>query len=194
VSVALFDLGQRLRAATVARPVARSTFAPVLPPIDPLAITVTGAGDGALLCAADGTRVTTATGSGALSALGELGVSIGAELRTLIIPDRDTPSRLLDLARATDPASPSAASAAVVGWWSQRADHPGSAAIFGDLDRCAFRLHAGLAYRDPLCPYLPSWSVPLQGLGIGQQLAWYRRNVGPTRRETPVMLFDSTCW
>ena len=54
VSVALFDLGQRLRAATLARPVARSTFAPVLPPIDPVAITLTGAGDGAVLRAADG--------------------------------------------------------------------------------------------------------------------------------------------
>jgi hypothetical protein len=53
VSNALFDLGQRLRAATLARPAARSTFAPVLPPIDPVAVTLTGAGDGALLCAAD---------------------------------------------------------------------------------------------------------------------------------------------
>ena len=56
MSVALFDLGQRLRAATLARPVARSTFAPVLPPIDPVAITLTGAGDGALLRATDGTQ------------------------------------------------------------------------------------------------------------------------------------------
>ena len=54
MSVALFDLGQRLRSATLARPVARSTFAPVLPPIDPVAITLTGAGDGAVLRAADG--------------------------------------------------------------------------------------------------------------------------------------------
>ena len=50
-------------------------------------------------------------------------------------------------------------------------------AIFGDLHRCAFGIHAGLAYRGPLCPYLPSWSAPLQGLGIGQQLAWYRRHL-----------------
>ena len=49
MSVALFDLGQRLRSATLARPVARSTFAPVLPPIDPVAITLTGAGDGAVV-------------------------------------------------------------------------------------------------------------------------------------------------
>src|SRR5207253_7530649 len=46
MSVALFDLGQRLRAASEARPVARSAFAPVLPPVDPVAVTITGSGDG----------------------------------------------------------------------------------------------------------------------------------------------------
>ena len=116
MSVALFDLGQRLRSATLARPVARSTFAPVLPPIDPVAVTLTGTGDGMLVRASDGTRMTTGTGSGALSALDELGVSIGPEHRTLVTADRDTLSRLVELARATDPASSSAASAAVVGW------------------------------------------------------------------------------
>lgn len=144
MSIALFDLGQRLRAATLARPAASSTFAPVLPPIDPLAITLTGAGDGALLRAADSTRVTSATGSGALSALAELGISIGPELRTLVIPDRDTLSRLLELARATDPASPSAASAAVVGWWSQRADHPGSGAVLNVTVACSARWVLGV--------------------------------------------------
>jgi hypothetical protein len=148
VSVALFDLGQRLRAATLARPVARSTFAPVLPPIDPLAITVTGADDGALLCAADSTRVTTAAGSGVLWALAELGVSIGAELRTLVIPDRDTLSRLVELARATDPASPSAATAAVVGWWSHRADHPGSGAVCDVTVACSARWVLGVPPED----------------------------------------------
>ena len=75
MSVVLFDLGQRLRAATLARPVARSTYAPVLPPVEPVAITLTRAGDGALVRATDATSVTTATGQGALSALDELGVS-----------------------------------------------------------------------------------------------------------------------
>lgn len=52
--------------------------------------------------------------------------------------------------------------------------------VFGDLHRCAFGIHAGLAYRSPLCPHLPSWNAPLQGLGIGQQLAWYQRHLcGP---------------
>jgi hypothetical protein len=144
VSVALFDLGQRLRAATLARPVARAAFAPVLPPIDPVAITVTGTGDGTLLRAADSTGASTATGSGAMSALADLGISIGPELRTLVIPDRDTLSRLLDLARATDSASRSAASAAVVSWWSQRADHPGSGAVLNVTVACSARWVLGV--------------------------------------------------
>ena len=75
MSVALFDLGQRLRSATLARPVARSTFAPVLPPTDPVAVTITGGGGGTLVRATDGTRVTVASGSDALSALTELGLN-----------------------------------------------------------------------------------------------------------------------
>ncbi len=144
MSVALFDLGQRLRAATLARPVARSTFAPVLPPIEPVAITLTGASDGALLRATDGTQVTTATGPGALSALDELGVSVGPEHRTLVIADRDTLSRLVELARASDPASSSAASAAVIGWWSQRADHPGTGSVLNVTVACAARWVLGV--------------------------------------------------
>jgi hypothetical protein len=144
VSVALFDLGQRLRAATLGRAVAKSTFAPVLPPIDPLAITLTGAGDATRLLAADGTRVSTATGPGALSALADLGISFGPEVRTLVVPDRDTVTRLVELARATDPTSSSAASAAVVGWWSQRADHPGSGAVLNLTVACSDRWVLGV--------------------------------------------------
>ncbi|MDQ6669259.1 MAG: hypothetical protein M3069_00575 [Chloroflexota bacterium] len=148
MSVALFDLGQRLRSATLARPVARSTFAPVLPPIDPVAITISGAGDGALLRATDGTQLTTSTGSGALSALDNLGVSIGPEHRTLVTADRDTLSRLVELARATDPASSSAASAAAVGWWSQRADHPGTGAVLNVTVACSARWVLGVPPED----------------------------------------------
>ena len=114
MSIALFDLGQRLRAATLGRPVARSAFAPVLSPTDPVAVTVIGTGEHALVRAADGVHVTAGSGLAALSALGELGVALGPEPRTLVVPDRDTLSRLVELARATDPASPVAEPAAVV--------------------------------------------------------------------------------
>jgi hypothetical protein len=144
MSVALFDLGQRLRAATLARPVPRSRFAPVLPAINPVAVMVSGSGDRLLVRAADASRVTTASGQDGLSALAELGVSVGADFRTLVVPDRDTLSRLLELAHATDPASAVAAPAPVVGWWSERADHPGSGAVLNVTAACAARWVLGV--------------------------------------------------
>jgi hypothetical protein len=167
VSVALFDLGQRLRSATVARPLARSTFAPVLPPIDPVAVGLTGTGDGMLVRASDGTRMTTGTGSGALSALDDLGVSVGPECRTLVITDRDTLSRLVELARATDPASSSAASAAAVGWWSQRADHPGTGAVLNVTVACSARWVLGTPPDDER--HLPVWRTWLGIADTGPQ-------------------------
>src|SRR5207253_9452298 len=97
-----------------------------------------------LLRATDGTQVTTATGLGALLALAELGVSVGPEHRTLVIADRDILARLVELARATDPASSSATSAAVVGWWSQRADHPGTGAVLNVTVACSARWVLGV--------------------------------------------------
>jgi hypothetical protein len=90
MSIALFDLGQRLHAATMGQPVARCRFAPVLPPGEPIAVTVVGAGQGVLLRAADLAHQTAASGLDALSALVELGLSLGPEPRTLVVPDRDT--------------------------------------------------------------------------------------------------------
>jgi hypothetical protein len=144
VSVTLFDLGQRLRAATLARPVVRSTFAPVLPPTDPVAVTVTGTGEGTQVRATDGTRVTVGSGEGALSALAELGVALHPEHRTLVVPDRNTLSRLVELAFATDPACPSAGAAAVAGWWGQRAEHPGTGAVLNVTVACSARWVLGV--------------------------------------------------
>jgi hypothetical protein len=144
VSVALFDLAQRLRAATLGRPVPRSAFAPVLPPTDPIAVTVTGAGDTALVQAADLATATAATGSDALEALVRLGASLAGELRTLVIPDRSTLSHLVELARATDRGSTCAHAAAVVGWWDQRADHPGTGAVLNVTVACSARWVLGV--------------------------------------------------
>jgi hypothetical protein len=102
-----------LLAASLVRPVPRSRFAPVLRPIDPVAVVVSGSGDRLLVRAADASRVTTASGPDGLSALAEFRVSGGAEFRTLVVADRDTLSRLLELARATDPASARNAGGAV---------------------------------------------------------------------------------
>jgi hypothetical protein len=144
VSVALFDLGQRLRAASLSRPVPRSAFAPVLPPTDPVAVTVTGAGEDALVQAADGTTITAGSGPAALDALARLGVSLGGEVRTLVIADRSTLSHLVELARATDSVSGCAATAAVVGWWDQRADHPGTGAVLNVTVACCARWVLGV--------------------------------------------------
>jgi hypothetical protein len=144
MSTALFDLGQRLRAATLGKPVARATFAPVLPPANPVAVIVRGHGDRVLVRAADDTRQTVGTGAGALSAVTELGVSLDGEPRTLVVPDRETVSRLLDLAMQTDPASADATAAAVVGWWALRADHPGTGAVLSLTAACSARWVLGV--------------------------------------------------
>jgi hypothetical protein len=144
MSVALFDLGQRLRAAAESRPIARCAFAPVLPPIDPVAVTVTGSGERALVQAADGMRVATGSGLEALSALAELGVSVGPDPRTLVVPDRDALSRLLELAQEAEATSACAGTAAVVGWWAQRADHPGTGAVLDVTSACSARWVLGV--------------------------------------------------
>ena len=139
MSVALFDLGQRLRAAADAQPVARSAFAPVLPPVDPVAITINGSGDSALLRATDGLRQVAATGPDALSALRELGVTASSDYRTLVVADRATLTHLLELAYAVNSSSEYADTAAVIGWWSQRADHPGTGAVLEVASACSAR-------------------------------------------------------
>jgi hypothetical protein len=144
MSVALFDLGQRLRAASLARPVPRCSFAPVLAPLNPIAVIVTGAGEGILVQATDGSRQTAGRGLNALSALADLGVELGSDPRTLIVPDRATLRLLLEVARATDRTAPTAAAAAVVGWWDQRADHPGSGAVLHVTAACSTRWVLGV--------------------------------------------------
>ena len=148
MSVALFDLGQRLQAATLGRPVARCSFAPVLPPVDAIAVTLSGSGEGALVRATDGVRLTSASGPTALRALAELGLGLAPEPRTLVIPNRGTLGRLLELARATERDAPTAAVAAVVGWWEQRAAHPGTGAVLDLTTACAARWVLGVPPAD----------------------------------------------
>jgi len=79
MSVALFDLGQRLRSASTAQPVARASFAPMLPPVEPVAVMLRGSGDGVLVsaCGEDGV-VHTGHGQDALSALAVVAVHLGS--------------------------------------------------------------------------------------------------------------------
>jgi hypothetical protein len=144
VSVALFDLGQRLRSATLGCPVARAAFAPVLPPVDPVAVVVTGSGDHIVVQATDGPRLEIASGPMALTALTDLDVTPGADPRTLVVANRDALARLLELAYATDPTSAHTGAAAVVSWWAQRADHPGTGAVLDLVTACSDRWTLGV--------------------------------------------------
>jgi hypothetical protein len=155
VSVALFDLGQRLHAAALRQPVVRSAFAPVLPPTGPVAVMVSGSGEHVLVRASDGTRQTVGTGASALAALAELGISTEGEPRTLVVADRDSLSRLLEVALALDPSSPDSAAAPVVGWWAMRADHPGTGAVLNATAACSARWVLGVAPSDERD--LPTW-------------------------------------
>jgi len=123
-------------------------LAPVLPPLQLVAVMVIGAGDRALVRAADASRQIARSGQDALSALAELEVAVGPEPRTLVVPDRDTLSRLLELAQVTDPASAHAGPAAVVNWWGQRADHPGSGAVLNLTVACSARWVLGVPPAD----------------------------------------------
>jgi hypothetical protein len=143
MSVALFDLAQRMRAATLGRPVLRCAFAPVLPPANPIAVTVSGTGEGAQVRATDGARLTSAYGPTALQALVDLGVGLSPEPRTLVVSNRAALACLLELARATDRDAPTAAAAAAVGWWEQRAAHPGTGAVLQVTSACAARWALG---------------------------------------------------
>jgi hypothetical protein len=144
MSVPLFDLGQRLHAAVLQQPVPRATFAPVLKPVNPLAVAVTGSGEHTLVRAADRSGLSSATGLNALSALGERGVSLKAEPRTLVVADHEVLHCLVELAVVADPAGPHAGAAAVVAWWSMRAEHPGTGAVLTVLDACSARWVLGL--------------------------------------------------
>jgi hypothetical protein len=124
--------------------VARALFAPVLPPVDPIAVMVTGSGDHILVQATDGPRLETASGPMALSALTDLDVTPGADPRTLVVADRDALARLLELAYATDPTSANTGVAAVVNWWAQRADHPGTGAVLDLVTACSARWTLGV--------------------------------------------------
>jgi hypothetical protein len=105
---------------------------------------VTGSGDQILVQATDGPRLEIASGPMALSALTNLAVTPGADPRTLVVANRDALTRLHELAYATDPTSTNTGAAAVVNWWAQRADHPGTRAVLDLVTACSARWTLGV--------------------------------------------------
>jgi hypothetical protein len=61
-----------------------------------------------------------------------------------VVANRDALVRLHELAYTTDPGSSSAGAAAVVGWWAQRADHPGTSAVLDAVSACGARWALGV--------------------------------------------------
>jgi hypothetical protein len=129
MSVEAFDLAQRLHAAATGAASTRCRYAPVLPPTDPVAITLTGSGTAALLRVTTASGTSTGHGHQALDALADVGVGLGLSHRTLVVADRSTLVALSALARVSARAGISTEQAAVIGWWEQRADHPGTGAV-----------------------------------------------------------------
>jgi hypothetical protein len=125
MSANLFDLGARMRAAAERRPVPSAAYAPALPPNNAVAVTIEVDDNQLLLTATDGTMVESARGPRSLEALDRLGVGLTEVHRTLVVTDERTMSLLASMCRD----QPRAASAPVIAWWDQRADHPGSGAV-----------------------------------------------------------------
>src|SRR5438045_5470244 len=106
---------------------------------------VTGSGGHILVQATDGPRLEIASGPMALTALTDLDVIPGADPRTLVVANRDSLIRLHELAYATDPTSATTGTAAVVNWWAQRADHPGTGAVLDLVTACSARWTLGVS-------------------------------------------------
>lgn len=126
-----FDLGQRLYAASVRRPVARLSGAPFENVTHPVAVraSVHGGTVTASLAVPSG-RVQTVRGRAVLSALGRHGVSMASDnWRTLVTDDRATLGVLAELARTVKPAEADSDVAAHIGWWAARSDFPGTSAV-----------------------------------------------------------------
>ena len=77
MSRALFDLGARLRAAHTGRPVPVAAYGPALPPTNALAVTVDHDGEHVYVNATDGTTTLAGTDRDGLTALADLGATLG---------------------------------------------------------------------------------------------------------------------
>jgi hypothetical protein len=150
MSVELYDLGQRLHAATRGVPAARSRYAPCLPATNPIAVAIGPTGTGATglsLAAATGSASDHRDAEDGLELLAHLGVDLARAHRTLVVPDRDTLRALAALADAAPPGSRHDEQAAIVNWWVQRAEHPGSGAVLVLAEACSARWALGTAPR-----------------------------------------------
>jgi hypothetical protein len=178
MSVEFYDLALRMRAAQEHRPLPRAYYAPVSVPRRPIAVQITGARDGAHFCAATDADTVAVIGrltpEAVLSGLRSLGVDLqDDEPRTLLVPTLATLRRLSRLARGMDGRSPLAEQAAVIGWWEQRHQHLGTAAVLALPEVCARRWVLGVHpdHERAVQPWVRWLSIPGRGPAALLQLA-----------------------
>lgn len=140
MSRGLFDLGARLRAAVEGRAVPMADFAPVLPPVSAIAVTIDHDGEHCYITATDGRTTHVGTDREGLAAIAELGVKLKDTHRTLVVGTLRDLTNLATLAREfrDEAASP------VIGWWDQRSDHPGTEAVHVVTDTARMRWTLGV--------------------------------------------------
>ncbi len=130
MSVEWFDLAQRLYAAETGRPVARLAHTTFVPSASALAVRATvRVGSVSVSAAAFGGGEETACDEAGLALLARLGGTLAADTPAMLLTDDSgTIPALVGLARThahhSDPNI--SGSAAMVGWWADRADHPGT--------------------------------------------------------------------
>jgi hypothetical protein len=125
MSLAQFTLGARLRAADSGKPVAVAVYAPAIPMLGGIAVTVDSDGDHVYVTATDGNATHAGTDFAGLDALAALGATLANPRRPLIVATGRDLAILTALARAY----PNADASPVVGWWDERADFPGTDAV-----------------------------------------------------------------
>jgi hypothetical protein len=131
MTVEWFDLGARLYAATHGRPVQRLAYATFWPAAA-LAVRATTRGVATEVVAADPTGTEhQATDRDALALLAGLGATIAIDVPPMLLTDDPaTLPALMTLARRNARAQgPVGEAAALIGWWTERADHPGTGAV-----------------------------------------------------------------
>ena len=142
VAVAAFDLGQRFRAALTGRPAQRLARTPFHAGGPLVAVTAVRCGAHTeVTVQRPGTGPVTALDAEALAAV--LSPAGADNFETLVVADRATLARLGDLARPALRASPADAAGALIDWWTQRSQHPGTGAVLVAADACSTRWVTG---------------------------------------------------
>lgn len=145
MTVEWYDLAQRIAAARSGQVVPRLRHAPLPRLPHPVAVRAeTRAGRVTVTACVEGEASRTCAGEDGLRLLGDLGVRLGTGQWASLVTDLPgTLPTLVDLARSTERDGPLSEVAAQVGWWSDRADFPGTSAVILTPEACQRRWVTG---------------------------------------------------